>query len=143
MRVRAVSVLKAAFEEPDKWTKMHAAEALMWNGYPNGIKDAFADEIDNADAQYKIAIWDILARTAGNDKILRRDYIDKIYEAVVDNTGQVRNYALEKLIKFRYSKHLDELRKIGEGRLEILKFLMLILLPMGHYIKSRILKIMI
>ena len=106
--------MKDALNTVDKWSQYLAAKALLWNGYPHGIKENFTDKLSDADPQYKIAIWDILAKTSDNDTMLRNKYVENIYNAALNSSGKQRHYALEILAELEFSQHLDELRNIAE-----------------------------
>jgi hypothetical protein len=41
LRDRAVAELRQTLHEAGGWNRIHAAQALLWNGYPQGIKEIF------------------------------------------------------------------------------------------------------
>lgn len=117
LRHRAVAVLRHALNEGHEWVKVHAAEALLWNGYPEDVKEAFVAEIKTAGPKYRIGVWRVLAQAQGNDVVARERYVNKIRDAFLDTNGPDRLHALETLAKLQYSERPDELLRVAkEGK---------------------------
>ena len=64
LRDRALSTLRNGLNTETKWVKVHAAEALIWHGYPDDIGTMFAAEAATADPQYRIGCLRVLAQAA-------------------------------------------------------------------------------
>ena len=47
-REQAVFILRQALGEGRQWTKVRAAEALLWNGYYAGVKETLERELESA-----------------------------------------------------------------------------------------------
>lgn len=99
---QSVSVLRDVLAEQAEWVKVHAAEYLIWAGYPEGVKDVFLQEEKQSGTKppYRIGIWRVLAQTAASDAE-KRIWTDKIMAAFTDTLGTDRIHAAETLAKLR------------------------------------------
>lgn len=107
---KALTELREVLNTQQEWVKVHAAEFLLWSGYPEGVSEVFKEEErrHSDQSQYRIGIWRVLAQAADSpDESL--PYIGYILEAFFDTTGQDRIHAAETLAKLKISPvHIDE-----------------------------------
>jgi len=118
LRKEALQELRQNLRDQEKWEKVHAAEYLLWLGYPEGVKEEYGKEEAKYgnDAPYRIGIWRVLAQCAGNAEG-RRTYVDKILAAFKDREGSDRLHAAETLVKLK----VDLQREAPEASSEILR----------------------
>lgn len=104
LRQEAIQVVRLNFENKSKWEKVHAAEYLLWIGYPQGVKETFLREERNfgTESPYRIGIWRVLAQadTASEKK---RIWVNKIISAYLDSNGTDRVHAAEAMAKLNIS----------------------------------------
>ncbi|QDS98208.1 sodium:solute symporter family transporter [Adhaeretor mobilis] len=102
LRERAVGQLRIGLEGESGWAKVHAAEALLTLGYPQGVREAFEEEleINKVEPGYRIGIWRVLAQTSSQEE--RPSWVGKIREAFLDLEGPDRVNAAETLGKLGY-----------------------------------------
>jgi SSS family solute:Na+ symporter len=103
LRQEALQVLRTAMDTEERWIKVHAAEALLSLGYPEGVTQTFERERaeKGAEPQYRIGIWRVLARAARTDQ-QREPWITQILAAFRDTRGPDRLHAAETLAKLGY-----------------------------------------
>ncbi len=112
LRVRAVSILRKILSEETEWVRVHAAEALLWHSYPEGVKDIFLPQVETAPPKHRIGVWRVLAQaTEGHE---RQQYVDRIEKAFLDLDGPDRGHAVETLMKLGYKKQPDALVQMGK-----------------------------
>lgn len=101
---KCVKILRDVLETQSEWVKVHAAEYLLWRGYPQGVLQAFRKEEKQLgkEPRYRIGIWRVLAQSAGNlnDKKI---WTNKILQAFLDTNGIDRIHAAETLAKLSIS----------------------------------------
>ncbi|HXG23992.1 MAG TPA: VCBS repeat-containing protein, partial [Chthonomonadales bacterium] len=102
-RRRSLETLRRALREAREWKKVHAAEALIWTGYPQGVKEAFTSELTTADPGYSIGVWRVLARLEPKGTPNYKMYLDKIRRVATGPDGDKRVGALETLGKLGYA----------------------------------------
>jgi hypothetical protein len=109
LRQRATQLLRTAFEREEQWIKVHAAEALLAAGNPEGVKAAFDRELTlkGNERPYRIGIWRVLAQTARNDEA-RQGWIKNIFDAFRDAESTDRLHAAETLGKLGYRPSSDD-----------------------------------
>ncbi len=112
-REQAVFILRQALGEGRQWTKVRAAEALLWNGYYAGVKETLERELESAGPPYRIGLWRALAKAQGNDQAAAKRYIGKIRDAFLDVHGPDRVHAIEALAKLGYSERPAELVRVA------------------------------
>jgi len=119
LRERALSVLREALDKEHEWVKVHAAEALLFNNYPDDVRRVFQNELQKGPPpKYRIGVWRVLAQAAGNDRKARKKYLDRIVAAFEDPAGPDRVHAVETLGKLGYKKVSPELTAVaneGDG----------------------------
>ena len=98
----AQRTLREVLHEQSDWVKVHAAEYLLWAGFPKGVKEAFLDEEKRYGHQspYRIGIWRVLAQAAVTTAE-RKPWLDHIQRAFQDPAGPDRAHAAETLAKLR------------------------------------------
>lgn len=104
-----LTVLRKVLHEQQEWVKVHAAEYLIWAGYPAGVKEIFLEENQKwgTRSPYRIGIWRVLAQTADSDAE-RKKWTDQIKTAFLDPEGSDRLHASETLAKLRISPMTDD-----------------------------------
>jgi len=105
----ALNELTDVLKTQSRWVKVHAAEFLLWAGYPTGVKEIYQEEerkYEN-EPQYRIGIWRVLAQAAitADEKNV---YIEKIREAFMDTSGSDRIHAAETMAKLRYAPPIQD-----------------------------------
>lgn len=100
----AVTVLQNTLHTQKEWIKVHAAEFLLWGGYPDRVKEVFLNENELYGEQpfYRIGIWRVLAQTE-TDKEQKEVWVDKIRQAYHAKDGVDRLHAIETLAKLNVS----------------------------------------
>jgi len=70
VRPRAIEVLRSEMRDSDRWIKVHAAEALLQMGYPEGVEAEFQRELARHGDQpeYRIGIRRVLARATADPR---------------------------------------------------------------------------
>jgi len=109
-RERCVKILYQGLDHDGYfWTSVHAAEALLWNGYFDGVKEKFAAMEDNAGARHRIGVWRVLARANIKNPVEYHKYLNLISAAFVNSQSPDRLHAIETLGKLGFSKQLPEI----------------------------------
>jgi hypothetical protein len=100
----ALQILRNNMYTQKEWIKVHAAEFLLWSGFPEGVEEHFLEEEKNFGEQspYRIGIWRVLAQVAKTSDEKKR-WSDKIMRAFVDESGKDRIHAAETLAKLKIS----------------------------------------
>ena len=115
LRARAIETLRTVLAEEQEWVKVHAAEMLVFNNLSEGVRNAFEAELAAGPGpRYRIGVWRVLVRAAGNDKALSRKYLDQIVAAFEDKEGPDRLHAVETLGKLGYRTVSPELRHVAD-----------------------------
>src|SRR5262245_16016600 len=113
-REKAVQVLREVLQKGQEWERVHAAEALLWNGYAESVKEVFQPDSESAGPPYRIGIWRVLARSQGNDETAARRYVQKILKVFLDPLATDREYALEALAKLQFDDALPEVVRVAQ-----------------------------
>lgn len=102
LRKKAVKQLRENLQKQSKWGKVHAAEYLLWLGYPAEVKEVFNAEQQRYgnEPPYRIGIWRVLAQAATEPE-KKAHWIEKILEAYKDSNGKDRLHAVETLAKLK------------------------------------------
>ncbi|MBN2309474.1 MAG: hypothetical protein JXR94_10915 [Candidatus Hydrogenedentes bacterium] len=111
---RAVAVLRDAVENETEWVRVHAAEALVWNGYADEVRPVFLAEVDSAGPKHRIGVWRVLAQAAPNAEE-REQYTARIRQAFLDKDGPDRLHAIETLGKLNDGERSDALAEAARG----------------------------
>ena len=113
LRRQAVDTLRKGMHEGKEWVKVHAAEELIWNGYPQGVQETFQKELDkNPGEPYCIGVWRVLAYAAGKGTADYDRYEAKIYDIFLNPKSSFRIHAGETLGKLGYRHHIEEIAHI-------------------------------
>ncbi|GAA4464533.1 hypothetical protein GCM10023189_43940 [Nibrella saemangeumensis] len=104
LRTAALKELQEILYTQAEWVKVHAAEYLLWAGYPEGVKEEYLREEKRFGNQppYRIGIWRVLAQ-ASSQPAERQQWTEKIREAFGDTAGMDRIHAAETLAKLQMS----------------------------------------
>jgi HEAT repeat protein len=99
---KALTELNLTLEHRQKWIKVHAAEYLIWAGYPEAALKEFLKEekIHSNEPQYRIGIWRVLVQ-AEKEPAHKKMWLKKIYDAYKDMSGPDRTHATETLAKLK------------------------------------------
>jgi hypothetical protein len=110
LRARALAVSTAVLASGERWTKVHAAEAVIAAGDPAAARRAFERELEahRSEPQYRVGIWRVLAQAAPTDAV-RDGYVRRIVAAFLDASGPDRLHASETLGKLRYRAAPNEI----------------------------------
>ncbi|WP_353719954.1 hypothetical protein [Dyadobacter sp. 676] len=99
-----VALLRKVLNEQAEWVKVHAAEYLLWAGYPDGVKQVFLNEekYHGTEPPYRVGIWRVLFQCADSE-YERVVWLNRIKAAFLDENGPDRIHAAETLAKLRTS----------------------------------------
>ena len=99
---KALTELNLILGHRQKWIKVHAAEYLIWAGYPDAARKEFLKEekIHSNEPQYRIGIWRVLVQ-AEKEPARKKMWLNKIYDAYKDMSGPDRTHATETLAKLK------------------------------------------
>jgi SSS family solute:Na+ symporter len=103
LKEEAVNTLRKILHEQQEWVKVHAAEFLIWSGYPGDVKEAYLKELErfHKKPQYRIGIWRVLAQLSNGNEAAQ--YKAKIVNAFLDTAGRDRIHAIETMAKLKIS----------------------------------------
>ena len=104
LREKALKELRMNLAACSQWEKVHAAEYLLWLGYPQEIQQTFEKERQHFEraSPYRIGIWRVLAQAASTPEEKSR-WTDNIIQAFLDRHGSDRIHAAETLAKLNIS----------------------------------------
>ncbi len=131
---RALGELRRALRDEPKWTKVHAAEALLALSYRQGVLDIFEQEQiqHGEEPQYRIGVWRILAQAEDN-RARRAEYVGKIVGAYWAPSSPDAVHAVESLAKLGYvipkddrQRWRDSQARLDPAGLPFLKWLLAI-----------------
>jgi SSS family solute:Na+ symporter len=102
VRTRAIDTLRQELNAAGGWVKVHAAEALLRLGYPEGVGGVFRQELvlHSDQTQYRIGVWRVLADASVVPKE-RAEWIEKIKGVFFDPVAPDRMHAAETLGKLK------------------------------------------
>ena len=121
LRERSVQVLRQALEDETGWVRVRAAEALLWNNYSEGVREAFSSEAAEPGSSHEIGVWQTLAQATlrkSQHELERQQHVDRILEAFLASDGERGSRAAEALAKLGYAGRPAELLRLadeGEG----------------------------
>jgi hypothetical protein len=112
----ALRVLRAALQDGKGFEKVHAAEALLWSGHPEGVQEFFLglDPVGR-DASYRIGIWRVLYRTHVGDPAAQATYLTKIVGVLADPAAKDQGGAAETLGKLLYAERSKVVLDLAEN----------------------------
>ncbi|GAA4749601.1 hypothetical protein GCM10023229_32730 [Flavisolibacter ginsenosidimutans] len=101
---KALAELRNVLKTETEFVKVHAAEYLIWLGYPAEVRQVFLkeNELHGDQPKYRITIWRVLAQTE-TDPQGKKVWYDKIFKAFGDVNGPDRLHAAETLAKLKLS----------------------------------------
>jgi len=104
LKKEAVQTLRTVLKTQSEWVKVHAAEFLLWSGYPQGVREIYLEEEKQwgGKSPYRIGIWRVLSQAAINAEE-KKFWRDKILKAFLDTNGTDRIHAAETLAKLHIS----------------------------------------
>ncbi|MCD6598695.1 MAG: sodium/solute symporter [Bacteroidales bacterium] len=114
-RERCLEVLhEAMVSDENFWMNVHAAEALIYNVYTDGVEEYFL-KLQNDPRSNIIGISRVLARLNKKDAVQYQKYIHQIRDVFLnsDSVNQ-RITALESLGKLGYSEPLPEILRLAD-----------------------------
>ena len=117
LRERSVQVLRQALQEEPGWARIRAAEALLWNNYSEGVKEAFSSEAPEPGSGPEIGVWQILAQATlrkSQHELERQHYVHRILEAFLSSEGERGSRAAEALAKLGYADRPAELLRLAD-----------------------------
>jgi len=119
LRNQSVQVLRQALQDERGRVRIRAAEALLWNNYSEGVKEAFSTEAAEPGSSHEIGVWQILAQATlrkSQHELERQQYVDRILEAFLSSEGERGSRAAAALAKLDYAGRPAELLRLaGEG----------------------------
>ena len=104
LKEKALAELNHTLETQHEFVKVHAAEYLIWLGYPQEARKIFIreNELHGSQPKYRILIWRVLSETETNPK-KKKIWYNKVYQAFGDLNGPDRLHAAETLAKLKLS----------------------------------------
>lgn len=113
---KALALVQRALETEQRWTKVHAAEALLAIGRRGDVARAFERELaqHGGEPEYRIGIWRVLAQAA-DGRSARDRWIRQIAGAFLDTAGPDRLHASETLGKLAYRAGEEEIAAFEEA----------------------------
>ncbi|MET6996026.1 HEAT repeat domain-containing protein [Chitinophaga defluvii] len=110
-----VNLLRNAMQEAGSFfVKVHAAEALINNNYPEGIATVFLPVFEGGTGREQIGAARVLAKLYQQDKERQAPFLDQIVKLFLTADSTIeRLVALESLAKLGYKKPLPEIRKLA------------------------------
>jgi hypothetical protein len=110
LEAKTLSILESNMQNQKEWIKVHAAEFLLWNGYPDGVREIFTQEeqLYGNISPYRIGIWRVLAQ-AETEQQQKEIWIDKLRQAYFDENGADRLHTIETLAKLKIPVFGDEI----------------------------------
>ena len=104
LREEALRELRTNLATQSRWEKVHAAEYLLWLGYPQEVQRTFEEERKKFESisPYRIGIWRVLAQAAPTPEE-KSVWTGKILQAFLDRHGSDRIHAVETLAKLKIS----------------------------------------
>ncbi len=101
---KAMNELNKVLQEESLFIKVHAAEYLIWLGYPDEPRKVYEkeNELHSEEKPYRIGIWRVLAQSA-KDSSAKRGWLEKVVSVYADSTSTDKLHATETLAKLQYS----------------------------------------
>ena len=124
LKEKAIAVLQTAMKESKDFEKVHAAEALIWTGHAEGVKEYYLDEdrTSSAKPRYRVGIWRTLYRLHAGKPGEQQEYLKRIVAVFSDPKAIDHNTAAETLGKLKYADRTQrvlELAKPNGGELAV------------------------
>lgn len=114
-REHCLTILRDALHSDESfWINVHAAEALIYNIYPDGVEEVFSNLRNNPRSNI-VGICRVLARLHKKNAVKYQKNVQKILDEFLNLESPNRVVALETLAKLNYSEPLAEIRRIAES----------------------------
>jgi len=116
LRQRCVQILHEALSyDGNFWINVHAAEALIWNVYPEGVEERFR-ELEKSPEANIVGLSRVMARLKRKNAVEYQKHVRLIRDEAVNQSSPNRTGALETLGKLKYhERHQEIVRLAGEG----------------------------
>ena len=121
LRRRAVDVMRAAMKS-DPIKSMHAAEALIWNGYTADPVAHTLRLLKDAKPPMLIGHWRVLAQAQRKPRDRRR-YVNKVRDAALDPKSKHAEFSVESLAKLGYGGHEPRFVDLARSGSEVMQIL--------------------
>jgi len=102
LRDTALAALRAAMVREPLVKAMHAAEALLWNGDPRGVRERYKPDLASSNREEAIAALRVLAQMPGIAKSDRDQLVLRLRDMAADPTPPRADFAIESLAKVGY-----------------------------------------
>lgn len=112
---RALSILRGALKTETGFKKVHAAEALIWSGYPQGVEVAFEEEL-RTESESIIGVWRTMAQLPGRDDENRAQYLRKIVALLPQAKDLELLRTLETLGKLHFVGSSPLIRRLASAK---------------------------
>ncbi|MEO8765988.1 MAG: hypothetical protein ABI416_16930 [Ginsengibacter sp.] len=101
---KALNEIRGTLKTKNQWTKVHAAEYLIWLGHSTEVKKEFLheNELHGTEPGFRIGIWRVLAEAETNH-VQKMQWINKIFDAFSTIHGPDQLHAIETLAKLKLS----------------------------------------
>jgi len=108
LKKESVEALRTILKTQSEWVKVHAAEFLLWSGYPDNVRNIFLEEEKywGNKSPYRIGIWRVLSQVTKKPEE-KEIWTGKIMQAFLDTNGTDRIHAAETLAKLHISPLVD------------------------------------
>ncbi len=115
IRPHAIEVLRNELHDTDQWVKVHAAEALLQMGYPEGVEEEFRQELvrHGDQPEYRIGIRRVLARATASPQE-HTELIEQIKATFFDSDAPDRMHAIETMGKLRVGLTDEEQTSVAQ-----------------------------
>lgn len=118
LKEESIEALRTVMRTQSEWVKVHAAEFLLWSGYPEGVREIYIEEEKQfgGKSPYRIGIWRVLAQETEKPEE-KKKWTNKIMYAFLDTSGADRIHAAETLAKL----HISTLKEHPDATAQALK----------------------
>lgn len=117
LQEKALAALKTVMHEGKRFEKVHAAEALIWAGRPEGVREYFVEQerIAGSEPLYRIGIWRVLYRLSADQPDVQKSYLHKIIAVFSDAQASDQGTAAETLGKLLYADRSERVLDLAEN----------------------------
>jgi hypothetical protein len=102
---RAATTLRRLLDDGVALQRVHAAEALIWSGHCEGVRERFL-ELEGSvggEPHYRVGVWRVLYRANNGNRKAQEEYLRKIAAVFADTQAEDRGTAAESLCKIGYA----------------------------------------
>lgn len=131
VRTEAIRVLRSAMAG-SPFDAMHAAEALLWNGFPGGVTALYREAAASSDPKARACGWRVLAQDGALTPDERGAYLRKVRAYTLQQItalqspaqpGNNADFALESLAKLGYAGRDAEIVAQARGGTPVMQVL--------------------